>query len=308
MPDAALAARVRALVDERGPLTGAEVQAALGGEVFALWRACVTASDLDLRVIGQRYLRLDRTVEGFARLSPSILREFLTYTVVGAVDRPVDLDNAAVRLAARTAMISRTKLRLARRIVEEAFEPLVRDGRADATAFCVLAAGDIVHGMAHDVPRRESSTEIVVDGSDLDVVVLIDDAAPGGLAALLDEAILARKWLYLRNPAFREEVDYVIKPVARLREQAEFDSFPKMVACKVFAEGVPIFGDEGLYARAGRLLEEAGVPERLRELEATAIVNREKRRERLLALPDDTVVHTGHGPDTTIGEERAGLA
>lgn len=30
-------------------------------------------------------------------------------------------------------------------------------------------------------------------------------------------------------------------------------------------------------------------------------------RERLLALPDDTVVHTGHGPDTTIGAERAGL-
>ena len=30
-------------------------------------------------------------------------------------------------------------------------------------------------------------------------------------------------------------------------------------------------------------------------------------RERLLALPDDTVVHTGHGDDTTIGAERAGL-
>ena len=30
-------------------------------------------------------------------------------------------------------------------------------------------------------------------------------------------------------------------------------------------------------------------------------------RARLLALPDDTVVHTGHGPDTTIGAERAGL-
>ena len=27
-------------------------------------------------------------------------------------------------------------------------------------------------------------------------------------------------------------------------------------------------------------------------------------RERLFALPDDTVVHTGHGPDTTIGAER----
>ena len=31
-------------------------------------------------------------------------------------------------------------------------------------------------------------------------------------------------------------------------------------------------------------------------------------RARLLELPDDTVVHTGHGDDTTIGAERAGLA
>ncbi len=30
-------------------------------------------------------------------------------------------------------------------------------------------------------------------------------------------------------------------------------------------------------------------------------------RTRLLVLADDTVVHTGHGPDTTIGAERAGL-
>jgi glyoxylase-like metal-dependent hydrolase (beta-lactamase superfamily II) len=28
-------------------------------------------------------------------------------------------------------------------------------------------------------------------------------------------------------------------------------------------------------------------------------------RDRLFALPDDTVVHTGHGPDTTIGAEKA---
>jgi glyoxylase-like metal-dependent hydrolase (beta-lactamase superfamily II) len=29
-------------------------------------------------------------------------------------------------------------------------------------------------------------------------------------------------------------------------------------------------------------------------------------RERLLTLPDDTVVLSGHGPETTIGRERAG--
>jgi glyoxylase-like metal-dependent hydrolase (beta-lactamase superfamily II) len=35
---------------------------------------------------------------------------------------------------------------------------------------------------------------------------------------------------------------------------------------------------------------------------------KESIRTRLLALPDDTVVHTGHGADTTIGTERAGFA
>jgi glyoxylase-like metal-dependent hydrolase (beta-lactamase superfamily II) len=34
----------------------------------------------------------------------------------------------------------------------------------------------------------------------------------------------------------------------------------------------------------------------------------ESIRTRLLALPDDTVVHTGHGPDTSIGAERAGVS
>jgi glyoxylase-like metal-dependent hydrolase (beta-lactamase superfamily II) len=30
-------------------------------------------------------------------------------------------------------------------------------------------------------------------------------------------------------------------------------------------------------------------------------------RDRLLALPDHTIVHTGHGDSTTIGAERAGV-
>ncbi|MEP6856594.1 MAG: MBL fold metallo-hydrolase, partial [Pedococcus sp.] len=30
-------------------------------------------------------------------------------------------------------------------------------------------------------------------------------------------------------------------------------------------------------------------------------------RRQLFTLPDDTVVHTGHGPDTTIGAERANV-
>ncbi|HNM96435.1 MAG TPA: MBL fold metallo-hydrolase [Marmoricola sp.] len=39
-----------------------------------------------------------------------------------------------------------------------------------------------------------------------------------------------------------------------------------------------------------------------------ADVIRASIKERLFALPDETVVHTGHGDDTTIGAERANLA
>jgi glyoxylase-like metal-dependent hydrolase (beta-lactamase superfamily II) len=37
------------------------------------------------------------------------------------------------------------------------------------------------------------------------------------------------------------------------------------------------------------------------------VLIRQSITARLLALPDATVVHTGHGPDTTIGAERAGI-
>lgn len=268
------------------PRTGAELLAELGGEVYTLWRTCVTAPGVTCRPVGRRYVRLDRSVEGFARLSPSILREFLTYTVVGRVGDEDAVGAAARRLAARTRVISRNKLRLAQRIVAEAFDPLVADGRVDPRSFCVLVAGDIVYDMSHDVQRRESSTDQVVAGSDLDVIVLLDDAAPPALAGLLDEALYARKWLYLRNPAFREEVDYIIKPIARLVEQSAFDTFPHQVACKVFEEARLIYGNAELHERGRSVLADAGVLDRLRELETMATEYRERRRAFLLGLPE----------------------
>ncbi|SMO48224.1 hypothetical protein [Propioniciclava tarda] len=272
---------------EQGPLTGAQLHEAVGGEIFALWKACTTADALLLKTVGRRYVRLDRTIEGFARLSPSILREFMTYTIVGLASDADAVDEAARRLQARITVISRNKHRLATRIVQEAFGPLVRAGRANLDAFCALVAGDIVYGMSHDVARRETSTQSVVEGSDLDIIVLVRDADAAALMPVLDEALLGRKWLYLRNPAFREEVDYVIKPMARLADQASFDSFTTMVACKVFDEAELIYGSAAVYEEGLALLRDNDVPGRLRALEALATTNREARRQRLLALPDD---------------------
>jgi hypothetical protein len=78
-----LEGRIIRLVGERGPLTGAEISAVADGDSLMLWRTCRLSRNLEVLSIGQRYLRLDRNIDGFARLSPSILREFLTYSVIG---------------------------------------------------------------------------------------------------------------------------------------------------------------------------------------------------------------------------------
>src|SRR5665811_1909286 len=95
--------------------------------------------------------------------------------------------------------------------------------------------------MAHDVPRPERSTGKMVRGSDLDVVVIVDDRAPEVLVKALDDAIYQQKYRYLINPSVREEIDYIVKRLDRLREQAEFDTFKKMVACKILQEGVLLY-------------------------------------------------------------------
>jgi hydroxyacylglutathione hydrolase len=61
-------------------------------------------------------------------------------------------------------------------------------------------------------------------------------------------------------------------------------------------EGVVISGDALFAGSVGRVDLPGGSMEVLMQ----------SINERLLTLPDETVVHSGHGPDTTIGEERAG--
>lgn len=285
-------AAIRRALAELGPLTGAELHAAVGGEAFGLWQACRGSGEFELRVIGRRYLRLDRTVEGFARLSPSILREFMTYTVIGLPGLDAAVDRAAERLWGRTVAISQAKLGVAKRFTAEVLESLVGSG-ADASQFCVLIAGDVVHEMSHDVARRERSSGGRVDGSDLDLVVLAGDEAPDQVVDALDRAISRRKWLYLRNPALREEVDYVVKRFSRLVEQAEFDSFPHMVACKVFDEARLLWGNPGLHEAGRRLLAERGVVGRLREMEAWAAERRVLREQYLLGVAGDRLPSDG---------------
>ncbi len=272
------------LLREAGPRTGSEILASLGGDAFARWRECRNSPDLLVRRAGRRYVRLDRRVAGYARLSPSIQREFLTYSVVGLAADPAAVDSRVAQIEKHISDVSRRKLELAAGIMDDVFGPLEIP---EADNYCVLVAGDIVYGMAHEVDRPERSTGTMVNGSDLDIVVIVADDAPGDLVAQIDGAIHKKKYQYLNSPVFREEIDYVVKRFATVREQARFDTFKRMVACKILDEAVLVGGSPGLFESAKALLDERGVVDQLVGLERLAREAREERERYLLAANID---------------------
>ena len=289
------------LLEERGPLSGSELREASAADGFALWKTCQRSPRIEVRRVGRRYLRLDRKVEGYARLSPSVLREFLTYTAVGLASDPAALELRARRLAIRIQEITAAKLRLARRVISEIGAQVADSERGGEGAagsrtegvvedrFCVLVAGDIVYQMAHEAPRPERSTGRMVRGSDLDLVVIMDDEAPEELTHRLDDAIYRQKYRYLINPSLREEIDYTIKTLARVREQARFRDINDMVPCKVLDEAALLYGSERLYHAAKALLQENHVQAKLAAMEREAIESRERAEKHLLDRDQDSL-------------------
>lgn len=269
------------LLKKRGPLTGAEMLHALGGDALLLWRACNGSKDLTVQGIGCRYLRLDSRIAQYARLSPSILREFLTYSVTGLASDPDALQQKAREVASHIQQVSQAKLQLAREVFLAVISRLEDDGVIRAHA-CSLIAGDIVYGMAHDVPRPERSTGKMVKGSDMDLVVIVDDQCPRGLLQRLDEAIFREKQNVLMSPHLREEIDYVVKDLSRVREQLRFNTFKRMVACKILQEGVFLWGRQDLFEALKTMLEKEGITRKLAKMESQAAMFRQDAEAYLL--------------------------
>lgn len=273
--------RIVRLIEGKGPLTGSEIRDSLREKNFLLWRTCCLSENLHQHIFGTRYLRLDQRVDGYARLSPSILREFMTYTVVGVAGARQAIERRAERMVHHIREVSRAKLALAHAIVAGIQSRLV-DRWPREERVCFIIAGDIVYEMAHDVPRPEVSTGELVNGSDIDLVVVADNRVPNDFLQELDQAIYQEKYRTLISPSMREELDYVVKNMERVEEQLRFDTFKRMVACKILQEGALLFGSRSLFEKIKARLVESGVEAKLNEMESQARVFRRQAQEHLL--------------------------
>ncbi len=275
------------LLKTNGPLTGLEIKGFIRGDNLLLWQTCKTSTHLRVKSVGRRYLRLDRRVNGFARLSPSILREFLTYSVVGLAGQPQLVDKRTREIYSRIVEVSRSKLELARSFVDAVKAQLGEPWPQEQV--CFILAGDIVYDMAHDVPRPERSTGRLVRGSDIDLVVIVNDRVPDDRIQRLDTVIYQKKYRTLISPAVNEEIDYVVKKIERVREQVRFDTFKNMVACKILQEGMLIGGSEGFYREVIKLLPDNGVLEKLDRLQEAAIAFQKQQEDFLLQRDADEI-------------------
>ncbi len=258
----------------KGPTVGKELYIETGAEIFDLWYV----SNLDYKVVrvGNRYLRFDKNVEGYARLSPAIEREFMTYSVIG-LDEDIDaINREAESLEQSIKAISSRKMRLAEEKVRKAARNIELEG------VCCIIGGDVPLGMAHDDPRPEKSTGKLVAGSDLDVVAILSDDVAENTLIELDEMLYKEKYSLLKNPHRKEELDYLVKRFSKVVEQARFDTIESMIACKIVNESKLLYGDAGLYKSVLQVLYENGVPTKLEEMERIASKRRENAEKYLL--------------------------
>ena len=272
------------LLKEKGPLTGKELLEKSPRDALLLWRFCNETEEIYTKAVGKRYLRLDKRIQGFARLSPSILREFLTYTVIGLNTDFTKIEEKAKTLLESIEKISREKFELSKEIISQLFQAQ-KDHKEIEEKTVFIIAGDVVYNMAHSELRPEVSTGEMVKGSDLDIIIVTEDLSED-IIKEIDQSIYKEKYYLIKRPAYREELDYIIKDMRKVENQLHFNSFEFMVASKLLHEGKFLYGSMQLFENIKKLLQKKRIPEKLAKLENIAIIERVNAKSCLLNDPD----------------------
>jgi hypothetical protein len=91
------------------------------------------------------------------------------------------------------------------------------------------------------------------------------------------------------TPHLREEIDYVVKDLERVRQQVRFDTYRHMVACKILREGTLLYGSDEIFQQVKSILKTHGIFEKLNALETWAKTYRKTAEEVLLHEDPDEI-------------------
>lgn len=280
-------ARVIALVTEKGPLIGKELAAELPDvPILALWQACYRSDTFRVSHFASYYLRYDITRDDQVRLSPSILRDFLSFTLFGLPGQRDQMIERQGTLANMHREISLEKLSVAQQVMKQLFVSLGQEVRSQ---LCAFIAGDLAYFLAHNEPREHAASGEMVKGSDIDIVIILSESLPDEIKTRIDAEMTALKSLYLRHPQYRHEIDFICKRKSVMERQFQYTDIHDKIASKIAYESMFLGGSLTLYMEVRDAMVRTGVDRLIEQDFDHALKDRKNAMHTLLNVPGDTI-------------------
>ena len=282
---------ISGILEAKGPRLGKELAEDFRGVAhLPLWQACYTSPGLHVGNFATYYLRFDVTREDMVRLSPSILRDFLSFTLFGLPGQRNQMVERHGTLANIHRDISKQKIAIAQDAIHSLIGKLPVPAR---DRLCAFVAGDLAYFLAHNEPREHAASGEMVSGSDIDIV-LIHDGLEAGLIAQIDAEMMTLKQFYLRHPGHRHEIDYICKPLERMERQFRYLNIHDKIASKIAYESMYLGGSLELYMAVRAAMKRMGVDELIRYDFQHALEDRKTAVRKLLAadasqIDDETI-------------------
>lgn len=280
--------QIAAVVRETGPIPGWKLSEALSDiPPISLWRACYVSQEIRIRNCARYYLRYDVTRENVLRLSPSILRDFLTFSLIYLREQSVGAVEGGTLMANRFRNISLRKLSRARQALL-ALEPELQ---AELYQHCVVfLSGDIAYFLAHDTPRNHKTLDVPIKGSDIDLVIVTNNRADPEKIEAIENSLLKIKRQYLISPNIREELDFIVKPVERMLDQLSYRDIHEKIASKILYESYFLMGRVDIYESLMTNLEMRGTRAKIEADFEVALMERKNTIRKILSLmPEESV-------------------
>lgn len=288
--------RLVALLEKNGPLTGGKIVEEMGGlNPMHIWKICMGSNLFRIYNCARYYLRYDITREDQIRLSPSVLRDFLSFTLVYKAGQRADAVDRAALLANKHRLISFKKLKFARNTLLALTEDIRQEIHKHA---CCFIAGDISYFLSHEEPRKHAQIGAIIKGSDIDIIVVYNHMMDEAVVKAAEKQILAYKYQAIKDPNIAQEIDFLFKPVSKMLSQFSYSDIHQKIASKILYESFFLYGSLDLYEKLQTELEFSGTVKKIETDFESALKGRKDTIRKILAL--DTAQLDGDDVDPDI--------
>jgi hypothetical protein len=280
-------ARVCGILRADGPKIGKELAAALPDiPVLQLWQACFRSQSFLISHFASYYLRFDITRADQVRLSPSILRDFLSFTLFGLPGQREQMIERQGQLSNMHREVSREKLAVAQFALRTLFLKQPRELRGQV---CAFIAGDLAYFLAHNEPREHATSGEMLKGSDIDIVIIMQDALPETVKQQIEAEMTALKSFYMRHPDYRHEIDFICKRQSVMERQFGYIDIHDKIASKIAWESMFLAGSLTLYMEIREAMTRTGVDALIEADFDHALRDRKNAMRTLLNFEGDTL-------------------